>query len=61
MKLIFVHYILSQEENSLMFSFVMAQKSEPIKGDWYSEVLEIMKELQLGTNEEDIKDIPVKE
>ena len=60
MKLIFVHYILSLKEDSLMFRLVMAQRNDPIRGDWYSDVIEIIKEFELGENEKDIRYIPVK-
>ena len=60
MKLIFLHYILSQREESLMFRFLMAQKNDPIRGDWYSDVIDILHEFELGRNEDDIKYIPVK-
>ena len=43
-----------------MFLFVMAQRKDPIKVDWYSNILEIMQEFELGENEEDIRYIPVK-
>ena len=54
MKLTFFHYILSQKEESLMFRFLIAQRNDPIKGDWYSNILEIMQEFEIGQNEEDI-------
>jgi hypothetical protein len=37
LKLLFFRYILTQEEDSLIFKFLMAQKEEK-NGDWYSEV-----------------------
>ena len=57
-KLVFYKYILSQNENSLLFTFLMAQKKQPRKGDWYSEVQSIIKEFELHISEEDIKQIP---
>ena len=38
----------------------MAQRNDPIRGDWYSNVIEIIKEFDLGENEKDIIYIPVK-
>ena len=38
----------------------MAQRKDPIKGDRYSNILEIMQELEHGENEEDIRYIPEK-
>ena len=60
MKLIFVHYILSPKENSLTIRFLMAQRNDPMRGDWYSDVIKIIKEFELGENEKDIRYIPVK-
>ena len=57
-KLVFYNYILSQNENSLLFTFLMAQKNQPRKGDWYSEVQSIITEFELHISEEDIKGIP---
>ena len=39
MKLVFYQYILKQEENSLLFKFLLAQKE-----DWYSETQKTLKE-----------------
>ena len=47
MKLVFLRYILTQEENSLIKTFLMAQKIDPKKGDWYSEVRDILKEYDI--------------
>jgi hypothetical protein len=44
MKLVFYQYILKQEDNSLLFRFLMAQKEEPRRGDWYSETQKILKQ-----------------
>ena len=57
-KLVFYKYILSQNEKSLLFTFLMAQKKHPKKGDWYSEIQCILKEFELNLCEEDIKRIP---
>ena len=38
----------------------MAQRNDRIRGDWYSDVIEIIKEFDLGENEKDIIYIPVK-
>ena len=43
-KLVFYQYIFKHEENSLLFKFLMAQKEEPRRGDWYSETQKIIKE-----------------
>ena len=56
MKLVFYQYILKQDETSLLFRFLMAQKSYPRKRDWYSEVQTILKEFEIPLSEEGIKE-----
>ena len=58
MKLVFLRYILTQEENSLIKTFLMAQKIDPKKGDWYSEVRDILKEYDIQMSDEEIKKMP---
>ena len=60
MKLIFVHYILTQKEETLMRKFLMAQKNIPTKGDWYSDVSNILEDFEINLKIEDLKNIPVK-
>ena len=38
MKLFFYEYIMKQEESSLIYKFFLAQKFEPRKVDWYSNI-----------------------
>ena len=38
----------------------MAQKKEPRRGDWYSEIKNIIKEFNIFSSEEEIKKIPTK-
>jgi hypothetical protein len=54
MKLVFYRYILTQDKDSLMFKFLFAQKMEPTKNYWYSEVQEILKEFEIEMTEEEI-------
>ena len=42
----------------MLFTFLMAQKKQPVKGDWYSEVQTIINKFELNISEEDIKKIP---
>jgi hypothetical protein len=58
-KLVFYQYILNQNENSMIFQFLMAQKEQPRRGDWYSEIQNIIEEFELNISEEDIKRTPV--
>ena len=57
-KLIFYKYILSQNENSLLFIFSMAKKKQPRNYYWYFEVQSIIAEFEWPIYEEDIKQIP---
>ena len=41
-----------------MYQFLMAQKQEPKKGDWYSDVNKYLKEFKIDISEEAIKKMP---
>ena len=58
MKILFFRYILIQKEHSLLYQFLMAQKSEPRKGDWYSDVKKYLIEFEMDISEENIKNMP---
>ena len=47
LKLNFLYDILQQEENSLMFRFFLSQKNNPVKGDWVSDVLKLVEDMNL--------------
>ena len=44
----------------MIFQFQMALKKQPRKGDWYSEIQNILEEFELNMSEEEIKRTPVK-
>ena len=50
-----LHHILHQEEQSLLYRFFIAQLSNPTKGDWATEALEVIKYLDLKLDLDDIK------
>ena len=55
MKIVFFFgYIHTQKDNSLMYQFLMAQKQEPKKGDWYSDVNKYLKKFKIDISEEAI-------
>ena len=58
MKLVFYQYILKQKENSLLLPFLMAQKLEPKKGDWYSEIVKTLKDFGINQTENEIMNMP---
>ena len=47
---------MNQSETSLLYRFLMAQKKEPRRGDWYSDVQNIIKEFNINMSEEQIKE-----
>ena len=53
----FYEYILKQKETSLLFQFLMAQKREQRRGDWYSEIQQTLKEFEIDLSEKSIKEI----
>ena len=58
MKVVYYKYILNQKENSILFSFLKAQKDHPKRFDWYSEVQNILEEFEINLSETEIKETP---
>ena len=54
MQLMFLHYILSQPEESLIKKFFNAQLENSSKTDWTFQVQNYMKELEINLTMEDI-------
>ena len=48
-RLMFLHYILNEDENSLVNTFFKVQNSNPLKGDWILTVKDDLKILKLNT------------
>ena len=59
MKIVFLRYILTQEENSLMYQFLLAQKTHPRRNDWYSGVRTDLNEFEIFMTDEEIRKMPV--
>ena len=55
MRLLYLKYILLQDEESLISKFLQLQLEQPTKGDWASTCLYDLKELQMNLTLEDIK------
>ena len=55
MKIIFFRYTMTQKEDSLIYRFLMAQKQNFKKGDWYSDVSAVLKEFDMEISEEDMQ------
>ena len=50
----FLHHVLHQDENSLIYRFFTVQISHLTKGDWASEILQDMEELNIDISLSDI-------
>ena len=48
---------MKQKETSLVFQFLMAQKKEPRRGNWYSEIQLILKEFEIALSEKAIQEL----
>ena len=46
-RLMFLHYIMKEDEHSLISRFFKSQKNNPTKGDWYYKILEDFEELEI--------------
>ena len=51
-RLMFYHYILNQEKDSLMYKFFQVQSQKPVKGDWSLTVQDDLKTLDINLTEE---------
>ena len=56
-RLLFMHHILRQKEDSLVFRFFMAQLNSPTNNDWVSTVLEDLEMLDFQLEIGDIKEM----
>ena len=54
----YLHYILNENKQSLVYQFLQVQLQQPIKKDWGSQVRKDIEELNLGVQLEDIENIP---
>ena len=58
-RLMFLHYILQEDEESLLFSFLLAQMEDPNDGDWWLTVKNEMEELKLDVTLSEVgKSVP---
>ena len=56
-RLLFLQYILQEEENSLLNKFLVAQIMEPKAGDWWLSILEDMEDFNLTFTNYEIKNM----
>ena len=54
-QILFYHYIINQDEKSLIFRFLQAQKDSPTKGDWFSIVKSNMLFINFSMTDEQMK------
>ena len=57
MRLLFLKYILDQEEESILKKFLNLQFKEPVRRDWASTVMNDLKELEITLSLEEIKNM----
>ena len=53
-RIMFLHYILNQKQDSLIFKFFKAQLENPVKGDWSEQVKSDISEIGLKLTMEEI-------
>ena len=58
-RLLFLHSILHEDSNSLIYRFFLAQLSNPDKGDWALEVKKNIEELQITETLEEIEKMSI--
>ena len=56
-RLNFLHYILNEDESSLIHQVLKSQSEQPLKDDWYLSVVKNLEEFQLDMNFEEIKQL----
>ena len=56
-RLMFLHYALQEDENSLLHKFLMAQIGTPKEGDWWLSVLQDINDLKLEVTLYEIKNM----
>ena len=57
--MMFLHYILNQKENSLIFKFFKAQLENPVKGDWCEMVNLDLREINLQLSMDEIRGLSI--
>ena len=53
----YLHHILQQEEDSLLYTFFLAQMKSPNQNDWVSQMFEDQEELKIGLDLQEIKEM----
>ena len=56
-RLNFLHYILNEDESSLIYKVLKSQSEQPVKDDWYLSVVKDLEEFQLDMDLEEIKEL----
>ena len=56
-RLMFLHYMLNEDTNSLVHNFLQTQINDPVKNDWIYTVREDLEELEIGLDFETIKEL----
>ena len=53
----YLHYLLTQDEDSLLSNFYQAQVDNPVPGDWVNQVTRDLENIELKLSMDDIKNI----
>ena len=56
-RLMFLHYILNEDNKSLIKQVLLEQMKSPVKNDWILTVWEDLKELEIGLEIKDIEEL----
>ena len=60
-RIMYLHYLLTQDEDSLLSSFFMAQRENPVSGDWTEQVKMDLEKIKLNMTLEAIQMISKEE
>ena len=56
-RLVFYHYIINEDKDSLIYKFYKLQSEKPVKGDWCLTVMENLKTLKIEMTEDELRKI----
>ena len=60
-RLMYLQYLLQEQEDSLLKTFFMAQMQNPVKGDWILQVRKDLEETEINDTLEDIQKMSIEE
>ena len=57
-RLNFLHYMLNENEDSMLNKFLICQINQPSRGDWIHQTLKDLKEFEINISLDELKNIP---